>query len=276
MRGFSMKLYTLLPFWLLIVTTSLYPMHQMTIHEVIILGQEPTIRRYLELDQKIVNARDASGYSPLHVASALGYQSIVTLLLQSGANVYAQDFRGRTPLHYAACRNFENIARLLLEHGASSQIEDRLGDTPLTLASKNKSFQTVKLLENPPISILQAANSNNLDAVRLLLDLNQALVNVKDPYDFTPLHIAAGLGYLDMVNLLLGYGAAININQRDRAGRTPLHLAAENNNNLIAKVLLDNSADINAEDNFHRTPSQIAQQSKSHDTLILLQEWQRK
>jgi len=65
-----------------------------------------------------VNARDATGDSPLHRASAGGNAEMVKGLLSKGAKVDARDDRQHTPLHWAAQNGHADVARLLLDAGA--------------------------------------------------------------------------------------------------------------------------------------------------------------
>ena len=67
------------------------------------------------------------------------------------------------------------------------------------------------------------------------------VVNVRDPDDNRPLHLAAEKGYTDCVRYLIRNGA--NLNQLNNAGYTPLHLAVINNFDETAQVLLENRAD---------------------------------
>ena len=69
-----------------------------------------------------VNARNAHGWTPLHVAAAGGDPAVVALLLQHGANVHAQSHIGTTPLDNAAMRGSRKaVIDLLLAHGARSE-----------------------------------------------------------------------------------------------------------------------------------------------------------
>ena len=102
-----------------------------------------------------------------------------------------------------------------------------------------------------------AARSNPFPAVvRLLLDRGAMLrATIEWSYEsfelefswdrINPLHLAAGYsGEPTVVALLLDRG--LGVNSRDTGNRTPLHLAAWNENPEIAALLLDQGADIGA------------------------------
>ena len=66
-----------------------------------------------------VNARNAHGWTPLHVAAAGGDPAVIALLLQHGADVHAQSHIGTTPLDNATTRGGRQaVIELLLAHGA--------------------------------------------------------------------------------------------------------------------------------------------------------------
>jgi ankyrin repeat protein len=66
-----------------------------------------------------VNARNAQGWTPLHVAAAGGDPAVVALLLKCGADVHAQSHIGTTPLDNATTRGGRKaVIDLLLAHGA--------------------------------------------------------------------------------------------------------------------------------------------------------------
>ena len=67
-----------------------------------------------------VNARNAHGWTPLHVAAAGGDPTVVALLLHHRADVHAQSHIGTTPLDNATMRGSRQaVIDLLLAHGAS-------------------------------------------------------------------------------------------------------------------------------------------------------------
>jgi hypothetical protein len=62
----------------------------------------PEVRQLLKNDPNLVFSRDEDGFTPLHLAAANGYKSMVEFLLTTKANVNAKDNAGSTPLHQAA------------------------------------------------------------------------------------------------------------------------------------------------------------------------------
>ena len=66
-----------------------------------------------------VNARNAHGWTPLHVAAAGGDAAVAALLLKHGADVHARSHIGATPLDNATTRGGRKaVIDLLLAHGA--------------------------------------------------------------------------------------------------------------------------------------------------------------
>lgn len=59
--------------------------------------------------------------------------------------------------------------------------------------------------------------------------------------------IAAALGYLDVVTILIEHGA--NPNCKDKNGNTALHLCVMGNHSRVAQFLIRNKAEINAYNN---------------------------
>ncbi|MGA7982252.1 MAG: ankyrin repeat domain-containing protein [Chromatiaceae bacterium] len=65
-----------------------------------------------------INARNAAGAAPLHIAAATGSVLLVKRLIDQGANVNLPDANGRTPLAIAVERNDQDIIALLERFGA--------------------------------------------------------------------------------------------------------------------------------------------------------------
>jgi hypothetical protein len=77
-----------------------------------------------------VNALNAYGETPLHIAAMVGNAEIVDLLLDAGAHVNAQLPDGSTPLHSAMRAGNHEVARHLLKSGAYPDARTRSGLSP--------------------------------------------------------------------------------------------------------------------------------------------------
>lgn len=95
-----------------------------------------------------VNVSNEKYGSPLIYASWKGYEDIVDLLLQNGANVNFKSATGFTSLHMA-CR-FNNdcniVAKLLLRGAYYNMIDGKNNNSPLQYAHAGKNEATAKLL----------------------------------------------------------------------------------------------------------------------------------
>ena len=89
--------------------------------------------------------RSLEGCTPLHLAAVGGHARIVSLLLAAGATVDARDDSGYTPLHVAAELGHYDVVKRLLLAGARHDI--LVGDdTALSLALRHRRADVVGLL----------------------------------------------------------------------------------------------------------------------------------
>jgi len=120
--------------------------------------------------------------------------------------------------------------------------------------------------------LMKAAEKNDLEAFRGLLNKRRVKINAHGALGNRPLHVAAGKwGKEGLVELVIARGAVVDIQNMD--GQTPLHLAVEHNNLDAARALLENHADVNAQDRQGVTPRQIAIKNKRQRTIALLERW---
>ncbi|CAH2090437.1 unnamed protein product [Euphydryas editha] len=131
------------------------------------------------------------------------------------------DKRGWTCLHEAAANDSFRCLQLILKNKDIRPLaETHEGHTALHLACwYSSSFQTIKaLLESVP-NIAKYGSIKNV----------------------TPLHISCVQGKLDIIQLLLDYGAIIDVQDSD--GDTPLHCAVLNIQYEAVTTLLHAGAD---------------------------------
>lgn len=94
-----------------------------------------------------VNARDATGQTPLITAALARQDSVAEFLVNHGANLMARTDKGMTALHAAAYSGDLVIAQMLVKHGAD--INDRsniAGITPLHAAAEEDRLDVAEAL----------------------------------------------------------------------------------------------------------------------------------
>lgn len=95
--------------------------------------------------------------------------------------------------------------------------------------------------------IFRAARRGDLGEVKALLDRKPGLVRKKGGFDdWTPLHVAAQGGCLEIAKILLDKGATVNAGSLLRD--TPLRLAVAKGHVSVVRLLLANKADVSAKD----------------------------
>jgi len=100
-------------------------------------------------------------------------------------------------------------------------------------------------LSSSSSSLVDCIQDNNLDDFRELITHDKSLVNRIHSGIF-PIHYAADLGRLEMLEVLLANGAYIN--ELDDRGQTALHYAACNGFADVTKYLLSKGIDADIED----------------------------
>ncbi|XP_072524132.1 ankyrin-3 isoform X6 [Salminus brasiliensis] len=226
-----------------------------------------------------VDAATKKGNTALHIASLAGQAEVVKELVTNGANVNAQSQNGFTPLYMAAQENHLDVVHYLLENGSSQSIATEDGFTPLAVALQQGHDQVVSLLlENdtkgkvrlPALHI--AARKDDTKAAALLLqnDHNadvesKMMVNRTTESGFTPLHIAAHYGNINVATLLLNRGAAVDFKARNDI--TPLHVASKRGNSNMVKLLLERGARIDAKTKDGLTPLHCGARS-GHEQVV--------
>lgn len=190
------------------------------------LGRVETVRRLLEvgLDPDAADepweSHWGGRFTAVTWAVSGGHRDVLEVLLKAGASGDANGFSPSgqvttTVLHLAAYYRRPDLARLLLDHGA--RVNGRGGST-----ERNRNFRVGEFDE-------------------------QGGYTVRDPVpedyerDPTPLHVAAAVGALDCIHMLIEAGADLE-SRHSRA--TPLLLAAMCEQEEAAEALLHARAEL--------------------------------
>jgi ankyrin repeat protein len=138
------------------------------------------------------------------------------------------------PLHFAVRGSHVEAVRVLLERGANILAESRLNgiNQTLNMALDRGNQEIYDLLDedrrkkfayHPKAkAVSQALRQRSVEAVRTMLDAETSLAHASDETGNQPMHWASMTGQMAMIDLLLQYGADINIRRFD--GARPIDL----------------------------------------------------
>ncbi len=248
-----------------------------------------------------VNSRLSGGKTVLYRSVEKGFEEIAVTLIEKGADT--QNTGGTIPILELAVRsNMGRVVKQLLASGASPDIRTNEGFTLAEVAvykgfpevldqllahkagvkldyavlwsirdGKGKAVPVLlKYGANPNVLSQQgdpalwlAVSANQTEAVRALLK-HKALPNVmSERLGNTVLGMAAYVGNLDTVKMLVDTGAELDA--ADRFGVTPLGYAALAARVDVAEYLLSKGANKQHTDKQGRTPSDLATASQASD-----------
>ncbi|EPS40260.1 hypothetical protein H072_5924 [Dactylellina haptotyla CBS 200.50] len=168
--------------------------------------------------------------TPLLIATEGGHESIVKILVGKGASLGART----KAMHLAISNGYGSIARFLIDNGAD-------------ISSLPKTHRD------------QLASPTSIDE-----DIFDFFKGSKEPLDpdvksragWTELHLAAFLGHVFTVEVLLKHGARIDA--RENEGNTPLFVSIMGGSTEVTKLLISNHCSITFRNYNGRTPFIVA------------------
>lgn len=229
-----------------------------------ILHKKHTITEILLRSGADCNIENSKNLTPLQIAISSKDKCLipVRILLKSGADMHTRGASGRSALHLAANLADISLMTYLLDRGVEVDIKDEDGYTPLHLIAYNWRRRAVTGAE---ILLARGACVN-------------AQVTGRIGKGDTPLHIAASLGHLGLVNLLLENKADVKL--RNSMKENPLssaidELSSESEHRFeVVRTLVDHGADVNNIDYSYQTPliRAVVEQKPNYDTIKCLLE----
>ncbi|PIG69615.1 hypothetical protein AARAC_002762 [Aspergillus arachidicola] len=224
------------------------------------------VRRLLQLGASIKEERALEGMSVMEAAVNNCNLELIQLLLDIDPNIIRSDPTTKRIVIGNALSHWKcdvSILELLLKGGADVNNMDTFSSLPfLQLAARKSNLGFVQCLltggahvncrgqPNTPgnvTALQEAVASRHIDIVRLLLEWG-ADVNApaNEKGGKTALQIAVSQHYFEMVELLVQNGANVNGLPSPRRGRTALQEAASSGYVQMTQYLLNQGADVNA------------------------------
>ncbi|CAB0041782.1 unnamed protein product [Trichogramma brassicae] len=183
------------------------------------------------------DAQNKLGDTPLHLALRHGNRKMVELLLRNGASPNVANINGSTPLHII-CKTDDDVilAEMLFEISDDKHppvqvdAQDKSGNSPLHLVMDSGYKKLLEFL------LKKGADSNmtNLDGFTPLHIISKRLIMFDD--NFLELFIK--------INNEIQH--TVQVDAKDKLGRTPLQWAVVNRLPNAVDVLLDHGADLSS------------------------------
>ncbi|MBP3416622.1 MAG: ankyrin repeat domain-containing protein [Spirochaetaceae bacterium] len=289
------------------------PANPRTIQELILAGRYDEVKESLQI-QRDIDAVDESGNTVLHAAARVNSEELVRLFISLGASTELKNNDSDTALHVAIKNDAIEAAQILsavdsdifamdaygktaLELGLArgdrffdaiittrtGQLQDTMGRTIIHYFVKERNLVALEyaIKKKIPLSVpdnngetpLALALKNHHDSQSIRMAASLLLNGVKPEggnYTYfenatvlrnptlrledgqTPLHLSSIQNHTGITSYLLEQGA--NISAQDISGATPLHESIRYGNLENARLLLDAGAKVNAQDNLGKSP----------------------
>jgi ankyrin repeat protein len=122
------------------------------------------------------------------------------------------------------------------------------------------------------INLFEASAAGKFDVVAHLIFNYPEAVNEYADDGFTPLGLACYFGQFEVARYMVLKGADVNLPSKNGFNVYPLHSAAAGNYTNIARMLVENGAQVNVKQQAGSTPLHSAAQTGNLELLILLLE----
>ena len=195
-----------------------------------------------------VNVVSSDGFTstPLTLACHKGYDEIVRILLDAGADAWWRNLKNQSAIDKAFEQGHFSTAEILLNHdNGLLEIENRHGHTPLLRAIGSQQSEIVHFLMDRGANVLATDEDG-------FTSLMNALYNEAD---------------LPIVRRLMAAG--VNVDACDKFQRTAFHMAAIRGRiSVMREWIVEHNANMFTVETLGRTPFDYCLASETHEFLI--------
>ncbi len=218
-------------------TQSAY-VHMSPIHIAIQSGELNSIKPFFTRKSALEYRETHTGFTPLLGAVSEGHKALLKFLISKGAKVDAADYKGRTALHVA------------VEMGHLSLFPYLIKECKIDPNKKDKEGLA---------AIHIAIDVGNVSGINTLFDMQGVDLSLKDSDENTILHLASAQGNVKAFGAVLAHlPEKFDVNALNKRGETALHSAAESDQTLHLKTLIEMGLDIEAKNHIDASPLAMA------------------
>jgi excisionase family DNA binding protein len=228
-----------------------------------------------------VTKRQENRNMALHEAAYAGVDgTVLKAILDLGADVNAVGCDSMTPLCCAASGGHEDAAKFLMQNEADVGFRAKDGTGPVSEAIHAAHVALARFFidSGAKCSLHHAVQCDHLARARQLLSEGADVQEEDDCYMDSPMGVAIWNDSVEMVKLLMEFGASPNdqkpISQgRDGAygGDTPLHNAVQKGSAKMVKLLLAHGADPDIQNAYRLSPVELAKRRDQTHLVNLME-----
>ena len=218
-----------------------------------------------------VNAVDNENATPLMYAASSNAKKILNLLIEHNADINIQTKSGYTALILAAMHNHINIVKILIKNKADVFARDGYGRRCLYYADENWNAEMYEIFKKYHDDEYKKSTQFIFDVLYSKTDeINKYIseggdINFQDDNGLTALTVVEKI---EIAKILLDNNA--DINKKGRDGYTPLMMAVRRDNINLVEFFIENNADLNMYDPEGNTALIVAAQNHKYDIFELL------
>jgi ankyrin repeat protein len=175
---------------------------------------------------------------------------------------------------YITLADLDNLDALLVQNPVLAKTRTSHSVSPLMLSCYYKKPEVTQLILKylDEIDLFEASAAGKFDAVAHLVYSHPEAINAYADDGFTALGLACYFGQYEVARYLVLKGADVNLPSNNGFNVYPLHSAAAGNFTQIARMLIENNAQVNVKQQAGVTPLHSAAQNGNIDLLIMLLE----
>ena len=237
----------------------------------------------LDVSEASLKLQSLNGKTALHMAIGKQPENVdancIKSLVSCGASIQATDAQGRTPLHIACIEGYFDNLDLLAPNKDYFQTKDSSGCMPLYYVCRFGHCEYFrKVLSHSPKNLLQVVNSDGATPLTVVDEEGRTILHhacrggyddvttdllevdadpsIKDSQGYTPLHYACENGHDKCVHAL--FYSSMNPSDlseiKDANGRIPLHIVCMQQHHHLIRALEPSHEHFLIEDNDGYTP----------------------